>query len=85
MQQFVAFLELEFHGVSGQVPEELVKVEAGAVNGKDILKGVEHVLEALLTGSRVDDFSEDCRAYLQNLPASHVRSSQSSKGLYRES
>ena len=85
MQQFVAFLKLELHGVGGQVPEERVEVEARAVNGKDILEGVEHVLEALLTGSRVDDFSDDRRAYLQNLPASHVRGSQSSKGLYRES
>ena len=83
LQQFLAFLKLELHGVDGQVPEEQVGVDAGAVNGKDILEGVEHVFEALQ--GRVDDFSDNRRAYLRNLPASHVRGSQSSKGLYRES
>ena len=52
-----------------------------AMDVKDFLEGVEHVLKALR--GRFDDFSDDVRAYLQNFSAS-VHISQSIEGLYRE-
>ena len=65
------FFQLELHG--RQVPEEQFQVHARAVDVKDVLKGVAHVLKGL-RGS-FNDFSDDVRAYLQNF---------SIDGLYRE-
>ena len=55
-------LELEIHGLSGQLLEKSVEVKTRAVCRKDVIKGVHHLFQTLLVGGSADDVRGDLAA-----------------------